>query len=181
MTPLSRVRRARSCAGRACIPATSWSGAGPATPGALAGLAQPRSRERPDLREAKIAALERERQRLELELAKARFVVDVQAKLPVEALRERGHRAEVNAMTDEAVAELVPVTGTQTACAAADAPQASYYRRHRKSLPPPRSAPAPHGLSRGRCLRPSANSPTSRSGYPPSPQTRSTSSPAALG
>jgi hypothetical protein len=75
--------------------------------GALADLAQPRGRERPDLREAKIAALEREGQRLERELARARFVVDVQAKLPVEALRERGHRAEVNAMTDEAVAGLI--------------------------------------------------------------------------
>ena len=33
MTQPSRVRRARSCAGRACIPVTSWSGGGPATPG----------------------------------------------------------------------------------------------------------------------------------------------------
>jgi len=46
-------------------------------------------------------------------------------------------------MTDEAVAELVPVTGmSRAACAAAGAPQASYYRRHRKSLPPPRPAGA---------------------------------------
>jgi transposase len=49
--------------------------------GALVGLAQPRDRKRPDLRDAKIAALERERQQLERELAKARFVMDVQAKL----------------------------------------------------------------------------------------------------
>ena len=49
--------------------------------GALAGLAQPRGRKRPDPRDAQIAALRRERQLLEQELAKARFVVEVQAKL----------------------------------------------------------------------------------------------------
>ena len=49
--------------------------------GALAALAAPRGRKRPDPRDAKIAALEREKQRLEQELAKARFVMDVQAKL----------------------------------------------------------------------------------------------------
>jgi transposase-like protein len=42
--------------------------------GALAGLARPRGRPAPDPRDAQIA-------RLEQELAKARFVVDVQAKL----------------------------------------------------------------------------------------------------
>ena len=49
--------------------------------GALAGLAQPRGRKRPDPRDTQIAALRREKQRLEQELAKARFVVEVQAKL----------------------------------------------------------------------------------------------------
>ena len=49
--------------------------------GALAALAQSRGRKRPDPRDAKIAELEREKQRLEQELAKARFVMDVQAKL----------------------------------------------------------------------------------------------------
>ena len=49
--------------------------------GALAGLAQPRGRKRPDPRDTQIAALRREKQRLEQELAKARFVMDVQAKL----------------------------------------------------------------------------------------------------
>jgi transposase len=51
--------------------------------GALAALAQPRGRKRPDRRDAQIAALHREKQRLEQELAKARFVMDVQAKLQV--------------------------------------------------------------------------------------------------
>ena len=49
--------------------------------GGLAGLARPRGRPAPDPRDAQIAALRKEKARLEQELAKARFVVDVQAKL----------------------------------------------------------------------------------------------------
>ena len=49
--------------------------------GALAGLARPRGRPAPDARDAQIARLHKEKARLEQELAKARFVVDVQAKL----------------------------------------------------------------------------------------------------
>jgi hypothetical protein len=49
--------------------------------GALAALGQPRGRKRPDPRDAQIARLRGEKQRLEQELAKARFVMDVQAKL----------------------------------------------------------------------------------------------------
>jgi transposase-like protein len=49
--------------------------------GALAGLARPRGRPAPDPRDAQIARLQKEKARLEQELAKARFVVDVQAKL----------------------------------------------------------------------------------------------------
>ena len=48
--------------------------------GALAGLARPRGRAS-DPRDAQIARLQKEKVRLEQELAKARFVVDVQAKL----------------------------------------------------------------------------------------------------
>ena len=60
--------------------------------GALAALAAPRGRKRPDPRDAQIAALRREKQRLEQELAKARFVMDVQAKLQalLEKLSESG-------------------------------------------------------------------------------------------
>src|SRR6266487_6037003 len=61
-----------------------------------------------------------------------------------DALRERGHRSEVTAMTDEAIATLAPAAGTRAACAAVGAPQASYYRRHRISPPPQRPAPIPH-------------------------------------
>ena len=49
--------------------------------GALAGLAAPRGRKRRDAQVEHIARLQGEKQRLEQELAKARFVVDVQAKL----------------------------------------------------------------------------------------------------
>jgi transposase-like protein len=51
--------------------------------GALAALAAPRGRKRREPQLEKIARLEAEKQRLEQELAKARFVVDVQAKLHV--------------------------------------------------------------------------------------------------
>jgi transposase len=49
--------------------------------GALAGLKQPRGRPAGDPRDAQIARLRKEKAQLEQELAKARFVVDVQAKL----------------------------------------------------------------------------------------------------
>jgi transposase len=49
--------------------------------GALAGLAVPRGRKRRDPAAEQIVRLEAEKLRLEQELAKTRFVVDVQAKL----------------------------------------------------------------------------------------------------
>ena len=49
--------------------------------GALAGLAVPRGRPRRDARDDRITRLEQENRQLEQELAKARFVVEVQAKL----------------------------------------------------------------------------------------------------
>jgi len=49
--------------------------------GALAGLAAPRGRKRRDSQAERIARLQADKQRLEQELAKTRFVVDVQAKL----------------------------------------------------------------------------------------------------
>src|SRR6476660_5565637 len=49
--------------------------------GGLAALAAPRGRTRRDPQAERIARLEADKQRLEQELAKARFVVDVQAKL----------------------------------------------------------------------------------------------------
>ena len=49
--------------------------------GALAGLGVPRGRPRRDARDDRITRLEQEKRQLEQELAKARFVVEVQAKL----------------------------------------------------------------------------------------------------
>ena len=49
--------------------------------GALAGLSAPRGRKRGDPQRERIARLEAEKRHLEQELAKARFVVEVQAKL----------------------------------------------------------------------------------------------------
>ncbi len=49
--------------------------------GALAGPARPRGRPAADPRDAQIARLRMEKTQLEQELAKARFVVDVQSKL----------------------------------------------------------------------------------------------------
>jgi transposase-like protein len=61
--------------------------------GALARLATPRGRPRRDARDDRIARLEQEKQQLEQELAKARFVVEVQAKL--HALLETISESEV--------------------------------------------------------------------------------------
>src|SRR3974377_459177 len=55
--------------------------------GALGALAAPPGRTAPGPGGAQVAALRREKQRLEQELAKARFVMDVQAKL--QALLEK--------------------------------------------------------------------------------------------
>ena len=49
--------------------------------GALAGPGRPRGRPAADPRDAQIARLQKEKAKLEQELAKARFVVDVQSKL----------------------------------------------------------------------------------------------------
>ena len=49
--------------------------------GALTGLTQPRGRPKRDRQQERISHLEQEKRRLEQELVKARFVVDVQTKL----------------------------------------------------------------------------------------------------
>ena len=89
--------------------------------GALAGPARPRGRPGADPRDAQIARLTREKARLEQELAKARFVVDVQAKLQalLETISEgadTGRRVEF--VTGQAIALLAPRIGTRAACAA---------------------------------------------------------------
>jgi putative transposase len=47
-------------------------------------------------------------------------------------------------VTDEAIAVMAPRIGTRAACAASGVPQATWYRRHRISPPPPKAAPVPH-------------------------------------
>jgi putative transposase len=47
-------------------------------------------------------------------------------------------------VTDEAIALLAPRIGTRAACRAAGVPQATWYRRHRISVPAPKPAPVPH-------------------------------------
>ena len=64
--------------------------------------------------------------------------------MPVDDLQERGHRARVQLVTDEAIALLAPGIGTRAACAASGVPQATWYRRHRISPAPPKAAPVPH-------------------------------------
>jgi putative transposase len=59
----------------------------------------------------------------------------------------------VTAVTDAAIAELAPRTGTRAACTAVGTPQASYYRRHRASPAPERPAPVPpHSRAQPRAL-----------------------------
>lgn len=47
-------------------------------------------------------------------------------------------------MTDAAIIELVPVVGVRAACEAVGSAQAGWYRRHRASPAPERTAPIPH-------------------------------------
>src|SRR3954469_16685660 len=61
-----------------------------------------------------------------------------------DALRERGYRSEVDAVTDQAVMELAPQLGVRDACEAFGVPQASYYRRHGQSPAPQWPEPVPH-------------------------------------
>src|SRR5664279_3898281 len=56
-------------------------------------------------------------------------------------LRERGHRAEVDTVTDAAITTLAPQMGVRAACGAVGAAQAGYYRRHRTTPAPVRPAP----------------------------------------
>ena len=65
-------------------------------------------------------------------------------------------------MTDEAIALLAPRIGTRAACAASGVPQATWYRRHRISPPPPKAAPVPHAER----VQPRALAPAERTGDP---------------
>jgi putative transposase len=61
-------------------------------------------------------------------------------------------------VTDGAIAVMAPMIGTRAACAAAGVPQATWYRRHRISPPPPKPASVPHA----RRVQPRALAPAER-------------------
>jgi hypothetical protein len=125
------VKRVRCCAEKACIPAISWNAPGPGR-GRAGGASQATAR----YADEGIAHLEREKPRLEQELAKARLVVEVQqnctrscGRSPTTSSpsagrhrdRRRSHRTGPN-----------------------DWHQASYYRRHRASPTQPRPTLTAH-------------------------------------
>ena len=145
-TPRRMARRARCCAARACTPATSWSGGGPATPArwprwrrraAASGVTR-RPSGSPAWRREAAAGAGAGQGPLRGGCAgkTARALGD--------ALRERGHRAEVDAVTDRRDRRAGPEVGVRAACEAVGAAQAGYYRRHRQSPAPQRPAPIPH-------------------------------------
>src|SRR3954453_12133508 len=139
------ARRARCCAGRGCIPATSPSGAKPATP--VRWRVWPRHADvsgairRPTRSPAckpKTSAWSRSWPR------PASWWMSRQNCALGDALRERGYRSEVDAVTDQAVMELAPQLGVRDACEAVGVAQASSYRRHRQSPAPQWPEPVPH-------------------------------------
>jgi hypothetical protein len=89
------------------------------TAGTLAGAGAAAGRPAADPRDAQIARLTKEKARLEQELARVRFVVDVQSNFRRSwrrSPRERTHR-RVELVTDQAIAMLAPRIGTRAACA----------------------------------------------------------------
>ena len=95
--------------------------------GGLAALAAPRGRKRRDPQADKIARLEAEKKRAGAGAGQGPLrggCAGKTARALGDALRERGHRAEVDAMTDQAVAELAPRVGVRDACDAVGASQA---------------------------------------------------------
>ena len=57
-------------------------------------------------------------------------------------------------MIDAAIAELAPLVGRRAACRATGRPQASWYRAHRVSAPPPRTSPVAERRPQPRALSP---------------------------
>ena len=119
-TPRRRARRGRCCAGRACTRAISSSGARRAMrarwPGwrcrAAASAVARRPRRSPALR-PRSASWSRSWPR-----PASWWMCRQNARALGDALRERGHRAEVDAMTDQAVAELAGRIGVRDGCVA---------------------------------------------------------------
>ncbi|MCA1680493.1 MAG: IS3 family transposase [Actinobacteria bacterium] len=115
--------------------------------GALKGLSRPRGRKPADRRDAELAALRQRAERAEVELEKARKVIEVQGKR-LSALgrtaRAEGRERQGRAMIEQTVEELTPIVGTRSACSALGASPATIYRRRRPPEPrPKRPRPVP--------------------------------------
>src|SRR5664280_1369282 len=141
------ARRVRCCAGRGCIPAISRCGV------ELSGCRRAGRVDR-----AAWPAPERLRSRADRPVADREETTGVgvgqgplrgrcagkTTRALGDHLRERGHRAEVDTVTDDAITTLAPQVGVRAACVAVGAAQAGYYRRHRITPAPVRPAPTPH-------------------------------------
>src|SRR5664280_2426914 len=152
-----QARRARSCAGKACTPATSWTGDEPGTPARW-----PRWPSRGTTPAGSAGRQDRSALPGEGPTGAGAGQGPLRGDSPVKtagalgaALRERGQRPQVDTVTDDAIATLAPVLGTRAACAAVGRPPASHYRRHRSSPAPQRPAPvAPPDRAQPRALSP---------------------------
>ena len=80
-TPPPKVKRVRCCVGRVCTPATLCRGGGLAMPARWRGWTLRADVSGATPKPSRSPALSRRKHQLEQELAKTRFVVDVQAKL----------------------------------------------------------------------------------------------------
>src|SRR6476660_2075677 len=120
--------------------------------GALAGLAVPRGRKRRDPQAERIARLEAEKQQLEQELAKTRFVVDVQAKL----------HALLETLSESAEPENGSTKGA-TQRSLSWSPRSAYATPAMSSVSPKPAITADTGTARHRSGRRQSRTPTDRS------------------
>ncbi len=135
--------------------ATSWSGGGPGRQARWPACRRRGAASDATPQAEQIAELQADKQRLEQELVKARFVVDVQAKLHalLETISEGTEPdAEVDEVTDAAITELAPIIEVRESvraggCGAGPATGGTASRRHRCGRSRSRTET---GISRGR-------------------------------
>ena len=144
-----RASGVRSCAGRACTPRTSRSGASSRDAGAPRRVWRRKVGQAAPAEQVELERLRRQNERLEAELATHEDGVGDHGKSTRAlgaALRERGHRAEVEAVIDDHFDELAEVTSTKRACALLGGHRATL-------LPPPPAARCWARRRRGRRRR----------------------------
>ena len=122
--------------------------------GVREALAKPTGRPPADPKDRENAKLRKENERLSTELEKARKVIEVQGKLSA-LLGQLATDSPSSGSEPTPCTELQPLIGTRQACQATGRPQASHYRRHRKS-------PAPERPERERKPQPRALAPAER-------------------